>query len=99
MAPLMISSSQKFHLHPAPCVKKPPTTGAMTGPRKLAAVKRANGTDLSACTHRSVREPPELVTVGEPKKPERKRKTNRLAMLGARAQASCINVKRQSVIR
>jgi hypothetical protein len=58
----------------------------MTGPKKLAAENKANGTDLSSCGQISARLPPEFVTVGEPKKPEKKRKTSIAAMFGARAQ-------------
>lgn len=65
---------------------KPPTVGAITGPRKLAAENNANGTDRLFWGQMSVIEPPELVTVGEPKNPEKKRNTTRDATFGASAQ-------------
>lgn len=64
---------------------KPPTVGAITGPRKLAAEKRASGTDRLSCGQISVMDPPELVTVGDPKNPEKKRKTIIEATFGASA--------------
>jgi hypothetical protein len=41
---------------------KPPIIGDRTGPRKLAAVKSARGTERWLGGHMSVREPPEFVT-------------------------------------
>lgn len=83
-----MSTTQKFHLHDVYWQMNPPTVGAITGPRKLAAEKRARGTDRCSCGQMSVIDPPELVTVGDPKKPEKKRKTIIDATLGARAQAT-----------
>lgn len=81
-----MSTTQKFHLHDVYWQMKPPTVGAITGPRKLAAEKRARGTDRLSWGQMSVIDPPEFVTVGDPKKPEKKRKTIINATLGARAQ-------------
>ena len=67
---------------------KPPIVGAITGPKKLAAENRAKGTERWLCGQISVIEPPELVTVGDPKNPEKNRNIKRAAMLGASAQAS-----------
>ncbi len=61
--------------------------GAVTGPRKLPAEKKAMGTERWLCGQMSVMEPPELVTVGDPKKPAKKRNTISAAMLGETAQA------------
>ena len=47
----------------------------------------------------SVMEPPEFVTVGEPKKPEKKRKSRRAAILGARALASWKTTKSSNTTR
>jgi len=44
------------------CEIKPPAIGPTRGPRKLAAVKRAKGTDRSSGAHMSVIDPPELET-------------------------------------
>jgi hypothetical protein len=65
---------------------KPPTVGAMTGPRKLAAENSASGTERFSWGQISVMEPPELVTVGDPKNPAKNRKTVIDAIFGARAQ-------------
>lgn len=79
---LVRHSSQKSHCQGVYSDKKPPTVGAITGPRKLAAENKASGTDRWLYAQISVREPPEFVTVGAPKKPTRKRSTNIAAMLG-----------------
>lgn len=76
---------QKFQRHET-VVRKSPIIGAITGPRKLAAEKSANGTDRSEGSQISVRAPPEFVTVGEPKKPPKNLKTSNAPMLGANAQ-------------
>ena len=64
---------------------KPPTVGAMTGPRKLAAENRASGTERWLWGQISVMDPPELVTVGDPKNPEKNLKMIIAPIFGARA--------------
>lgn len=90
--------TQKFERQEVYSDTEPPTVGAITGPRKLAAKNKARGTERWLWCHRSVIEPPELVTVGEPKNPEKKRKTRRAAMFGARAQASWKTTKWLNVV-
>jgi hypothetical protein len=94
-----MSTAQKFHLHVVYCEINPPTVGAMTGPRKLAAVNKAKGTDRWLCGQMSVIEPPELVTVGDPKNPEKKRKTISAATFGAKAEPIWNSTNRPRVNR
>ena len=60
--------------------------GAMTGPQKLAAVKSAKGTERCEGGHRSVMEPPELDTLGDPKKPAKNLQTWKVVISCDRAQ-------------
>lgn len=77
-----MTTSQKFHLQVAYSVRNPPTMGPRTGPQKLAAVKRANGTDRWDDGHKSVMVPPAFATAGRPNSPAKKRKIRKAAMLG-----------------
>jgi hypothetical protein len=79
-------TSQKFHCQDRCSETNPPATGAKTGPRKLPAENNANGTERLSWGQISVMDPPELVTVGEPKNPEKKRNIIKAAILGANAQ-------------
>jgi hypothetical protein len=65
--------------------------------RKLAAEKSAKVTDRSDGAQMSISEPPELVAVGEPKKPARNRNTSSDAIFGASVHASCSNTKMSKV--
>lgn len=71
--------------------------GATTGPQKLADMKRAKGTERWSGVQRSVSEPPELATAGEPKNPAAKRNTSRADIFGDRAQGRFHKQKHEKV--
>lgn len=83
-----MNTIQKIQRHDRYWTMKPPTVGAITGLKKLAAENRATGTERWLCGHISVMEPPEFVTFGDLKNPEQKRNSRREVMLGAKAHAS-----------
>src|SRR5450756_114556 len=87
-SPTVIVKTQKTHLQPSACARKPPATGPRTGPSRGPIANMDIAAPLDCCGITSTTVPPPIVNGQEPAHPARNRKMMKLGMLVATAHAT-----------